>query len=104
MKMRPKIPIIIAARSPFDIGKTSQSGATPCGNKPRTESSLLRLQIPQQPLEGLLVTVMIFPVGEVGDKILPDLPCRILSRISIEGFPIADLLEGDKTDGEKHLA
>ena len=32
------------------------------------------LQIPQQPLESDLIAVVVFPVGEVWDEILADLP------------------------------
>ena len=35
----------------------------------------LRLQIPQQPMEGGLVAVVVFPVGEVRDEVFSDLPC-----------------------------
>jgi hypothetical protein len=62
------------------------------------------LQILQQPLEGLLVAVVVLPVGEVGNEVLPDLLCGVLPSVGVERFPFPDLLKRRQADGEKHLA
>ena len=73
-----------------------------CVGGPRRPSAL-RLQIAQQTVKGLLVGVVVLPVGEVWNVIFAYLYCQIFAKIGIEAFPIFDCLPICQTDWKQLL-
>src|SRR5262249_24098581 len=62
-----------------------------------------RLEVFEQSGEGRLERVVMLPVREVGDEILPDLHAHVLPDVRVETLPIADGLEVHQAD-RKELA
>src|ERR1035441_9101108 len=80
-------------------------------SRPKLETSSLStnhyplstaFQIPHQPHQPRLVRIVLFPVAEVRNEILPHLARRIFPRIAVEALPIAQHLKRRQPDREQH--
>src|SRR2546423_15098189 len=50
-------------------------------------------QITEQSLKRLLESVLVFPVGEIGDEILAHFLGQVLAAVGIEAFPCFNFIE-----------
>ncbi len=73
-------------------------------DRPQTQNSRLSFQVSQQVGEGGFEGVVVFPVGEIGDVIFPDLDRQIFARVGIEAGPFLDLFDAAQANGKQLLA
>jgi hypothetical protein len=64
---------------------------------------LCGFEVPQQPGHGRFKSVMVFPGGEVGNVVFPDLCGSILRGIGIEALPRLDGLTVNQAHGKEKL-
>src|SRR5271165_3140343 len=57
-------------------------------------SCIRRLQVLQQPLEPVLIRIVVLPVGKIRDEVLGYLPRQVLTCFGIEAFPVIQSFEG----------
>ena len=67
---------------------------------PMKSFSVRSLEVSQQVCERFLECVVVLPVGEVGDMVLPNGLGHVLSQVRVEGRPRLDLLRGDRPMGK----
>src|SRR5271165_4222747 len=63
----------------------------------------LRLQILHQPLKRRLIRIVILPVAEVGDEVLPYLARRGIANVGIKQLPLLHFLKRHQRDGKQEL-
>src|SRR3954451_15798925 len=63
-----------------------------------------RLEVVDQAAERRLERVVILPVREVGDEILPDLDAQVLPAVRVETLPIPEGIEVHEADREELAA
>src|ERR1022692_1552507 len=61
-------------------------------------------QIPEHPVERVLVRVVILPIAEIRDEVFADLSRAVDSPVRIEEPPVLDAVERHDGDWEQHLA
>src|SRR5271165_5203606 len=72
-------------------------------SEPALAGGTLRLQILHQPLKRRLIRIVILPVAEVGDEVLPYLARRGIANVGIIQLPLLHFLKRHQRDGKQEL-